>query len=163
MLIVLNCFTQLNLEELMQVYIEGNAENGAARYANESEKMQLQLAELDFEEYLRRDFFATANARYYVWEEKGKYISALRLEPYSDGLLLCALETRPGFRRAGYAKKLICAVLSVTALPVYSHISKRNLASIHAHTACGFQKLQDGVRYLDGSVSMQADTYCYRK
>lgn len=163
MLLTCSRFDQLNLDELMQVYIEDNIENGAAHYPNESEKMQLQLAELDFEEYLRRDFFVAVNARYYVWEEKGKYISALRLEPYKDGLLLCALETRPDCRCMGYAKQLIYQVLSLTELPVYSHISKRNIASIHAHINCGFQKLREGAKYLDGSVNMKSDTYCYRK
>lgn len=66
------------------------------------------LAEEDFREYLSQVFFAAEGAAYFILEEAGRYVSALRLEPYEDGLLLEALETAPEERRKGYAAHLIC-------------------------------------------------------
>ena len=85
---------ELNFYALMDVYREGNEENGAAAYPRADEAEQLLLAEQDFYQYLRESFFQTEGAFYAVWTEKGYYVSALRLEPYQDGLLLEALETR---------------------------------------------------------------------
>lgn len=153
---------ELNFQQLMVVYEEGNIENGQIRYPDHAPAEQQRLAENDFEDYLRQDFFSLKDSSYYVWEENGRYISALRIEPYLDGVLLCALETKPNMRRKGYAKRLIDAVLSDYDVPVYSHISKRNKASIAAHISCGFSKLHDGAKYLDGSVSSFADTYIYK-
>ena len=145
MLICAEAFWQLDFDSLMEVYAEGNRENGEDLYPDENPERQLELAKRDFGCYLRENFFAQNDACYWVWSENGVYRSALRLEPYQDGLLLEALETHPEYRRRGYAKKLISAVLK--GLPagtkVYSHISKRNTPSIASHLTCGFFKLLD--------------------
>ena len=138
----------------MAVYEEGNRENAADRYPEESVYRGLALAEEDFRQYLGECFFPTPGAVYCVWQENGRYVSALRLEPYRDGLLMEALETRPDMRRKGFAAKLIKEML--LTLPkstvVYSHVSKRNFASLKTHEVCGFEKMLDYAVYADGSV-----------
>ena len=90
---------ELAFGKLMEVYEEGNLKNGRELYPEESESRQIALAEQDFYQYLQQIFFRTPGAVYYVLEEGGRYISALRLEPYRDGMLLEALETAPNQRR----------------------------------------------------------------
>ena len=156
---------ELNFYSLMDVYREGNEENGALAYPNCSASEQLLLAEQDFYQYLVQCFFSVDGAVYALWEEKGKYLSALRLEPYEDGLLLCALETMPQYRRQGYACKLIQAVLEWIsnhgAIKVYSHVSRKNEASQRSHRNCGFRKILDHAVYSDGSVLTGSDTYLF--
>ena len=163
MILCFDSLRDMDFAQLMEVYEEGNRCNGKKLYSLESEAQQLLLAGQDFEDYLRRDFFAQKGAQYFVLEEGGRYVSALRVEPYKDGLILCAMETKPDCRLRGYAKRLLEGVLKQLNSPVYSHISKRNKTSICVHQACGFLKLHDGARYLDGSVNAMADTYVYRK
>ena len=154
MLIVANRLREITFGKLMDIYQEGNLENGRERWPNETAERQLALAEEDFRQYLRECFFPTPGAVYFVWQENGQYVSALRLEPYQDGLLLEALETRPTMRRKGFAAKLIKEML--LTLPkgtiVYSHVSKRNFASLKTHEVCGFEKMLDYAVYADGSV-----------
>ncbi len=109
-------------------------------------------------DYLAQVFFRTEGAYYAVWEACGSYVSALRLEPYMDGLLLSALETAPQHRNSGYATKLMQAALAQVRLPVYSHVNKKNRASCAVHHSCGFQRLKGYAVYVDGSVSQDAYT-----
>ena len=51
MLIVATRMQEMNFSALMEVYREGNAENGAQRYPHESATVQLLLAEQDFYQY----------------------------------------------------------------------------------------------------------------
>ena len=113
MLRITRSMGQLPFGQLMEVYAEGNLENGREFWPDLSEGQQLLQAEQEFYQYLREVFFQTAGAAYYLWEHHGKPVSALRLEPYRDGLLLEALETHPLHRRKGYAKMLIKAALEV--------------------------------------------------
>ena len=156
---------ELKFSELMEIYIEGNKENAADRYPNESEYQGLLSAEQDFYQYLKECFFSTPGAFYAVWMEKKNYVSALRLEPYQDGLLLEALETKPEERRKGYAAALINGVLAYlreqNSVAVYSHVSKRNIPSCRTHESCGFQKILDYAVYADGSVLSDSVTYRY--
>lgn len=160
MLLLAKKYRELHFSRLMEVYEEGNRGNGAQRYPQLSEFEQQMRAEQDFAEYLREDFFGTPGAYYAVWEEQGCYISALRLEPFEDGMLLEALETRPDCRRKGYAALLMEAVLGLETRKVYAHVSKRNAASLRTHEKCGFRKVSDFARYIDGSVSANAVTFC---
>lgn len=160
MLLTVKSMKDLAFGKLMRLYIEGNRENGAELYPDEPENRQIFLAEQDFYRYLRESFFPTPGAAYYIWTENGSYISALRLEPYQDGLLLEALETAPDHRNMGCASKLIQAVLALRKEKIYSHISKKNTASIRTHEKCGFRKVLDHAVYVDGSVSARVDTYC---
>ena len=146
---------QLRFGDLMEVYIEGNLEK-----AGEAGLLQ---AEQDFYQYLRETFFATEGAVYALWEVSGKYVSALRLEPYKDGLLLAALETAPRERRKGYAQCLIQAVLvELAGKKIYSHVDKDNVPSLTVHEKCGFRKISDSATYIDGSVDDRAVTLCHQ-
>ena len=157
MLLIMKRLEELDFSALMDVYIEGNREK-AEEYGNGG----LLQAEREFFDYLREDFFRQKDAFYAVWQVAGQYVSALRLEPHNDGWLLEALETVPDHRRKGYAKALMHAVLDYMGpAVVYSHVSRRNAASLRTHYACGFQKHLDHVVYLDGSVSNRAITLRY--
>ncbi len=161
MLTVAKNMKELDFLGLMEIYIEGNRENGADLFPEEPAPRQLQLAEEDFRDYLRHDFFRVPGAVYYIWQERGISVSALRLEPYQDGLLLEALETRPDCRRRGYAERLLRAVLARVEGKVYSHVHKKNVPSLAIHEKCGFRRISEMATYVDGSVNDRCCTLCY--
>lgn len=117
----------------------------------------------EFYHYLRTIFFKTEGAMYCIWEEQGRFCSALRLEPFADGLVLAGLETSPQHRRLGYGQKLVQEALAHLEgrLPVYSHIDHRNQASIALHQKCGFRRIKDTAQLLDGTTTTQCGTYFY--
>ena len=162
MLIIARKLNELSFGKLMEVYREGNLENGQERWPDEPEARQIALAEQDFYNYLQQVFFKTDGAYYLVLEEKGKYISTLRLEPYRDGLLLAALETLPEMRNRGYGTKLVLAALTQTGnAKIYSHVSKKNSASLRTHEKSGFKRILEYAVYADGSVNDRCCTLCY--
>lgn len=161
-LLVAKSLKELDFSQLMQVYSEGNLENSLELWPEESEHRRIVLAEQEFYNYLNQVFFLTEGAVQLIWVVRGRYVSALRLEPYRDGLLLEALETVPNERRHGYAKMLIGAALELYGgKKIYSHISKRNTASQLTHEACGFRKILDHAVYADGSVLHSSGTWCH--
>ena len=162
MLLLATKMQELNFSQLMAVYEEGNRENAQLFFPDLTEGQQMIRAEQSFYEYLREGFFPVPGAVYARWVENGNYMSALRLEPYEDGLLLEALETAPAQRRKGYAEQLIRAVQAQFSEKIYSHVSKKNVASLAVHEKCGFRQVLDYAKYIDGSVSRTAVTLCYR-
>ena len=158
MLILAHSLRELRFGALMGVYLRGNQEKAERDYPEEPTGSGLRLAEEDFYRYLRECFFRTPGAVYAIWEEGGSYVSALRLEPYRDGVLVTALETAPEQRKKGYAARLLNAVLEQAEGPVYSHVAKENLPSLGLHEKLGFRKIQDNALYLDGSVDSRACT-----
>lgn len=161
-LIVAKSLRDLSFGKLMDVYAEGNLENGRDLWPDEPEGRQIALAEQEFYQYLQQVFFRTKDARYLILEGNNRYISALRLEPYQDGLLLEALETAPAYRQKGYGEALVRQTLeTVGALKVYSHVGKRNTASQRTHEKCGFVKVLDHAIYADGSVNDVCCTLCH--
>lgn len=164
MMILAKKLREVSFGSLMEVYAEGNAENGAERWPDEPSARQIALAEDDFYQYLAQVFFPTPGAFYAVWQINRKYVSALRLEPYQDGLLLEALETAPDARRRGYAATLIRAVQETAGdTKIYSHVSRRNLPSQRTHLACGFARVLPYAVCADGSVLPHMDTFCWEK
>lgn len=162
MLILARSIRDLSFSRLMEVYIEGNLENAEEFYPDLTEGQKLIQAEQDFYQYLNEVFFRTSDAVYAIWEEWGIYVSALRLEPYHDGFLLEALETAPTSRRQGYAEKLIRAVQEqFSNQRIYSHVSKKNAASLRVHEKCGFRRISEYAVYIDGSVNRRACTLCW--
>ncbi len=145
MLILVNHMAALLPEQLMAVYRESLGDDLTLRQ--------------DFYTYLRHEFFTQPGAMLAVWKAQGIYVSALRLEPYRDGLLLTGLETHPEHRGRGYAQELLGAVLSREG-KVYSHVDKRNLISLHVHQKAGFQIISDTAVYLDGSADSKCWTLC---
>lgn len=169
MLIIAHKLSNLDFSKLMQVYQEGNIENGADRYPHLSAVRQEAAAEQDFYQYLNEVFFLQEHSFYAVWENEGAYVSALRIEPYRDGFLLCALETAPGLRCRGYASLLIENVICYLSKQgdgvLYSHISKKNMASLAVHRKFGFSVTDAHAVYSDGSVSNHSYTLklCYKE
>lgn len=164
MLIVATCMHQLRFGQLMEVYAESNRENGEDFFPDCTPQDQIIRAEQEYYTYLADCFFQEKDAAYYIWSVDGQYVSALRLEPYQDGMLLEALETHPEHRGRGYATALVQAVLQQTMYPkIYVHISRKNAPSIAVHTSCGFRKILSFARYADGSVLYSSDTYLYEK
>ena len=162
MLFLAHTMPELSFSALMEVYLEGNRENGMEFYPELPEDQRLLRAEQDFYGYLTDVFFHTAGAVCAVWEEDGRYLSALRLEPYRDGLLLEALETRPDRRRKGYGERLILAVLArFSGVKIYSHVGKRNVPSLRIHEKCGFRRISENAVYIDGSVNSRCCTLCF--
>lgn len=145
----------LDFSQLKKVYAEGIQENGEYFYPDASEEERWEFSAHDFWEYLSKDYFQTPENLYWIWAESGEYISALRLEAYKDGLLLEALETKPDQRQKGYAKRLMEAVLKQLPLntKVYSHVSKKNIASLSTHRSCGFLQIMDYAVDLDGTIA----------
>ena len=164
MLAVCKKLHQIRFGQLMAVYEEGNIENGQDLYPNLSAGEQLHQAEQDFYQYLQDDFFRAEEAAYYLWQINNSYVSALRLEKYRDGLLLEALETKPDSRGKGHASALIRAVQCLPEMDgkkIYSHVGKRNEASLNVHQKCGFEIISDRAVYVDGSVNDRCYTLCY--
>lgn len=162
MLLLAHSLRDFSFSKLMEVYIEGNLENAEEFYPDLPDGQKLMQAEQDFYQYLHEVFFCMPSAVYAVWEEQGRYLSALRLEPYRDGLLLEALETEPSSRRQGYAEQLICAVQNhFRDQKMYSHVGKKNLPSLRVHEKCGFRRISEHAVYIDGSVNQRTCTLCW--
>lgn len=162
MLLLAHNLWELSFGSLMEIYIEGNLENAQEFWPDESRERQMALAEQEFYQYLQQVFFQTPGAVYAIWQVNGVYVSALRLEPYRDGLLLEALETAPEQRQRGYAKALMQAVLEQMGnQKIYSHVGKHNIPSLRTHEACGFWKTLDHAVYADGSVNQRSFTLCH--
>ena len=137
----------LDIEQLLCLYTEWN------------------LVEYEFLDFLRNDFFRQKDAFVAVWAPQGRYKSALRVEPYGDGLLIASFCTAPNERRKGYGYLLVTEVLkhlsTCSYKVVYSHIDKKNHPSIHLHKKCGFQLFTDYAKYLDGTVTYNSFTMNY--
>lgn len=157
--------SELNTEQLLRVYRQTILEQGLANYPDLSRAQQIVRGESDFLSYLREDFFPLRGAFYCLWIVNNRYVSALRFEPYRDGLLLEALETEPDERERGYAFALVSDVLSFLKnsdfTVVYSHIAKKNNSSIRLHQKCGFQRISDSATLINGSVSNRFCTMAY--
>lgn len=152
----------IDFRQLMNIYIESNIENAAYFWPDLPESERIPKAEQAFRDYLETGFFAQKNARYCIWELAGTYVAALRLEPYQDGLLIEALETKPGCRKQGYACALIEAVKEAVPDRLYAHISKRNTASLRTHEKCGFRRISERAVYSDGTVNENCCTVVLR-
>lgn len=149
----------LDFGKLMAVYEESNRKWAQERYPYLTEAEQQLRTEQDMYGNLQC-FFLDRRAFYAVWDQDGSYVSAVRFEPYEDGLLLEALETMPAERNKGYAKRLVNAVLTKIHGKIYSHVEKHNHPSLAVHSACGFADYLEYAVYADGSVSHKAVTLC---
>lgn len=159
MLRVIRCMADLPFGNLMNVYAQSNFERGF-QWPDEPAERRIALAEQEFYAYLRQCFFTLPDSRYFLWEEQGRVVSAVRCEGFGNGVLLTALETDPAYRCKGYATALLKASLQYLKKgDVYVHIRRDNLASVSIHLRVGFTKVKTGARMLDGSYSGEYDTY----
>lgn len=161
MLTIINHFNDINFEQLMDVYIEGNTENAIEFYSHLSKIDGIKQAEQDFRNFLEK-FFQNEQSCYAIWKINKEYICCLRLTPYLDGYLLEALETKPSKRKQGYACQLIQAVKEELSTPLYSHILKNNIPSLNIHEKCGFKRIQEFATYSNGTINPACYTYAYK-
>lgn len=165
MLRIIKRMNDLRFSDLMEVYMESNSTTERQIHSFRTPFEQLRETELDFYAYLKSVFFQQKNSFYAVWESGGRYVSALRIEPYCDGFLLCGLETAPYARQQGYAYQLISATIAHLAEQgsgtIYSHVLKKNTASRKVHEKCGFHICKDYAVYSDGSVLHSSYTLVY--
>lgn len=148
---ILHAFSELKFPSLAELYFE-EEKNSEAIY----EKIS------DFYSFLRQDFFKISGSFYCVAENNGAYISALRIEPFQDGWLLSGLQTLSGHRRNGVASQLMETAIQYLNVnggcSIYSHVSKKNHASLRTHRKFGFIPIKDYAVYLDGSIDQNAYT-----
>ena len=165
MLKILHDAWEVDIVQLAAVYEQSNREAGRQNSRSRDRNAQLLIGEQLFYEYVLY-FLEDPNSLYAVWTEKGQYVSALRLEPFEDGLLLNGLETRPEHRCKGYATMLVKAVQGylsdLGSCKLYSHVDRMNEASFALHKSCGFSLLLDYAVFLDGSKHTDAVTLIFK-
>lgn len=145
---------ELSLSQLCDVYYESSIVLSEISVPRKSK------AETEFFEDVY-DFLSISGSGYCVLESDGRYLCAMRFEPYRDGTLISCLETRQSQRRKGYANELLTAFLREQKKPVYSHVAKSNLASRKLHRKCGFRDIADTAVLLDGTVSSRYATMAF--
>ena len=168
MLLKLNRYSDVDPGKLMDLYAEGNLENAEDFYPDMDRNEAVKKVEAGFLSYLEQDFFRSTNPSYWVLEEDGQWVSALRLNRLQpDFYYLEALETRPDFRRKGYAARLLSEVIDVLkkkgSFRLCDCVSKRNEPSLRTHLKCGFEIVsEEGYDYLSGEASSRHYGLCYR-
>ncbi|MBE5906465.1 MAG: GNAT family N-acetyltransferase [Lachnospiraceae bacterium] len=160
----------MNLQKLMEIYREGNEENISYFFPDETDRLAgLRKVEQKFHDYLKTDFFSKEGNIYYVLEEEGNWISAIRLFPVEgkkNTFYAEALETAPEYRRKGYAKKMMNLLFGKLkedgSFEITDTVNKKNEASLKLHLACGFEIFKDpAVCVLNGHVDERAYTMRY--
>ena len=123
---------QIDGRKLMDLYQEGNIENIDYFYpGTEDREGALKRIENDFLGYIEKDFLAKPENAYWILEEEGAWVSALRLYKIEDGFYYIeALETHPQYRRKGYAVKLLNGVIDALkkkgSFKLCDNVRKRN-------------------------------------
>ena len=162
MILRITNYSDLDARKLMDIYAESNFENIDYFYPDETDKKAAVIkVESEFLDFLKNDFFTQPQATYWVFEENGAWISALRTCEIKTGLYyLEALETKPDCRKNGCGSFLLSGVLEVMKedgpFRLCDCVSKKNTASLKTHKKCGFQIVsEEGYDYLHG----EADDY----
>ncbi len=141
MLIKITNYGDLDAVKLMGVYAESNLENTDYFFPGEADKSTaVRKVEAGFLDFLENSFFSEPEASYWVYEEDGVWVSALRTCLIRPGLYyLEALETRPDRRRKGYGTLLLSGVTDALkkdgAFCIRDCVGKKNTASLKTHDA----------------------------
>lgn len=150
-------FSQIDAGKLMDLYQEGNLENIDYFYPGTDDREgALKQIERNFLEFVEKDFLAKPGNTYWILEEEGVWVSALRLSKVEDGFYYMeALETHPRYRRKGYAVKLLESVIDALkeegSFKICDCVRKWNTASLAVHEKCGFEIVSDrGMDYIHG-------------
>ena len=159
MLLKITEYRDLDKRKLMDVYSESNFENTDYFYPDEEDKdLAVRMVEEGFLAFLRDGFFSDPGASYWIREENGVWISALRISRIQTGLYyLEALETRPDHRKKGYASRLLSGIIDSLKqegpFRLCDCVSKKNLASLKTHEKSGFRIVSEaGYDYLQGEA-----------
>ena len=155
MLLRVTRYSDLDERKLMDVYAESNYENTDYFFPDETDKLvAVGKVEAGFLHFLQHDFCERPGNAYWILEEKGVWVSALRTSPVEPGVYyLEALETRPDRRERGYASQLLSGVLNTLKregpFRLYDCVGKKNAASLKTHLKCGFTiASEEGYDYL---------------
>lgn len=144
MLIKIVAFEGIDGRKLMDLYQEGNAENAEHFYpAMEDRVLAVQKCEDDFLEFVRTKFYQRKGSEYWILDEDGVWVSALRLNRIERGhYYIEALETHPEYREKGYATCLLGGVIEDLKgrgpFRLSDCVSKKNEPSVRTHIKCGF-------------------------
>lgn len=162
MLAVINCFDDIDIVALREIYEEtlgqmrDDYSDGYGPYNSVYQCLTDDLL----------DFFRVSNSKLFLWVSECYPVAAVRCEPHGDGVLISYLETKPCMRGNGYATALLCATIehlkSYGVKQIYSHVNKRNKASLSVHKASGFQIQDDFAKLLDGTISQNYYTLQYK-
>lgn len=157
---IFKSFEDLDGARLMEIYREGNEENADELYPDIADRTAArERVEREFLNYLKTDFFSRGGREYWVLEDGGVWVCALRLYLVHSGLYYIeALETRPEYRRRGYAAELLNRMTDELkrggAFRLCDCVSKRNIASLNTHFKCGFKiAAEEGFSYLTGETN----------
>ena len=154
----LDRYSDIDKRKLMDLYAEGNRENAAEFYPDEDPKIGVEKVERECLAFLKDGFMPKPENSYWVLEQDGVYLSALRLTELPDRLFyLEALETHPDHRRNGHAvellKKVTDALKKDGPFRICDCVGKRNTASVKAHEKAGFSIVSEqGYDYLSGEA-----------
>lgn len=169
MLRVITTYAALDGPRLMAVYAESNRENTDYFFPDLEDKvLAVQKVEEGFLKFLREEFFAGPGPACYVLEEAGEWVSALRMNELQPGFYyLEALETRPGYRRRGYAVRLLREVVdhlkAKGPFRLCDCVDKLNEPSVFTHLACGWQIVSEiGHDYLQNTDDPDDYSFEYR-
>lgn len=155
MLLQFTSLADLNMDQLMQIYSESNLENAAYFYPDDPDREKaVRLCEEKFLEYLENDFYSRSGRTYWILEENGQWVSALRTSLIRENIYYIeALETKPDCRKQGYAVKLLRSVAECLKADgpffLFSNVSRKNVPSLRTHIKSGFWIASDpGYDYL---------------
>ena len=159
-------YEAIDARKLMDLYQEGNIENAAYFYPDMEKALAVRKCEGDFLEDLRTRFFSREDSEYWILEEGGVWISALRLSRISDGLYYIeALETHPAYRRQGHGAELLNGVVEELKrrggpFRLCDTVKKTNIPSLRTHQKCGFAIVPGAaVDYLTGETETDGRSY----
>ena len=152
-------YSDIDERKLMDIYAESNYENTDYFFPDENDKaVAVRKVEKGFCDFLENEFYANEGNEYWVLDENGIWVSALRLNLIEKGLYyLEALETPPACRKHGYATTLLDGVIQTlkTEGPfrICDCVSKKNAASLRVHEKCGFRIVSEkGFDYLQNET-----------
>ncbi len=162
-------YAELDGPRLMEVYAESNLENTDYFFPEMEDKaLAVKKVEEGFLAFLRDEFYAGPGPTYYVLEEAGAWVSALRMNELEPGFYyLEALETRPDRRRQGCAARLLREVTdhlkAKGPFRIRDCVSKKNEPSVRTHLSSGFTIVsQAGRDYLRGEDDPRDYGFEYR-
>jgi L-amino acid N-acyltransferase YncA len=144
MLLNIKELAEIDSRRLMDIYEEDNYKNIKHFFPEcENQEEGIKKVEEGFINYIQNEFLKLINSYYFVWEENNLWVSALRLYKIEEGIyFLEALETHPGYRKKGYAQKLICNIIEELKkngnFTIKSCVDTDNVTSLKTHKKCGF-------------------------
>ena len=165
MLLKFDRMEDVDFPKLMEIYRESNTDNISYFFPGcRDEEAGRKQVEEGFYAYLNDDFFSKPGNRYYVLSEGDVWLSAIRLFPVpgrDNAFYAEALETRPDRRKEGHAAELFRQLFRELSengsFEVTDSVSKKNIASLRTHEACGFQIFQENsVCVLNGYENLDA-------